>query len=62
MSTKPTGNLPDEFEQYERAARHLPPTGYAKEFQAAEQRGRAMMDAARNNERHFQPAREIVKP
>jgi hypothetical protein len=55
---------PSKFEQLATRGRGIPQQGYAKEIEAATQRGRERIaaDAGRRGERVFPPAREVVKP
>ena len=55
---------PRDFERLATHDRGIPQQGYAKEIEAATQRGREQIaaDAGRRGERVFPPAREVVKP
>ncbi len=57
-------NLVSTFQKFHAAIHDDPaPAGdYVNEILAARERGRAIMDAPKRDERNFPPARQVVKP
>ena len=51
---------PSKFEQLATHGRDIPQQGYAKEIEAATQRGREVMDAAKRGIESFPPARQML--
>jgi hypothetical protein len=53
-------NLKQQIAAAEERGRNFQP-GYIREINAATERGRAAMEAAKRGERNFPPARQVVK-
>jgi len=62
--TKPTENVPAQFEKFDRAnkGKDVPNSGYVQEAANATARGRAIIAAGKRGERNFPPAWQVVKP